>query len=365
MYTVLTIGIEPSELNILSSIANQDGSDLRIVGSLADSYQALSFLDKNYVDILIMSIHLPSMTGIELLQEIRNRNLNVRCIFVASPIDCSYVQKAIPLEIENFLLTPVDQQIFAETLRNTIGKINQGYTQKTRASIPLFPEPISYSAHSFTSSFSSHTFENLMLNQEYKQCLAYLDSLFSHDSLTVLPPATLRNHVVELVVYTINILRSYNIDLRNTVDDTNELFYNILHFQNMEDLYFWMRDFLSNAIEALENENLPYSPCIARVVAHVEKNYTQDISIKTIACDLNINAAYLGQLFKSETGQLFSAFLNKTRIENAQKLLLNTRLSLNEISQQCGYTNISYFYNIFKKFTGKTPTQYRNTKQTV
>jgi two-component system response regulator YesN len=172
----------------------------------------------------------------------------------------------------------------------------------------------------------------------------------------------LKNHIVELSIYTINVLRSYNIDPAKLIGDSSAMFYRIINFQDMHALHFWMRDFLSASIEALENKNLRYSPCIARVVAHIEKNFAEDISLKTIAYDLNINAAYLGQLFKSETGQLFSAYLNKIRIENAQYLLLNTTLTLAEVSQQCGYTNISYFYNIFRKITGKTPSQYRKTR---
>ena len=209
----------------------------------------------------------------------------------------------------------------------------------------------------------NQTFDELMLGPKHKQCLTDLDNLFSDASISEsVPPTFLRNHIVELIMYVLNVLRNHNIDVVKVFGDDTTLFYKVTSFHNMQNLYDWMREFLTTALEVLENKNMRLSPCIARAVAHIEKNYTQDISLKTMANDLNINAAYLGQLFKVETGQLFSAYLNQTRIENAKKLLLTTSLALSDVSQQCGYTNISYFYNIFKKFTGQTPSQYRKSK---
>lgn len=362
MYKVLIADPSPSELNTLSCMTNWDTCGLEITGLLSDSQQVIRFLEENPVDILIANVFFPQMDGIELLRRIQASQMDVLCIFMASGENIGYVQKAIPMGIENFLLKPVDPQILMETLSNTVQKLHRLQTQKPLAGMVASASE-SAVIRSNSLSLFNRTFEKLMLNQEYKQCIAYLDNLFSENSLSSgISHDFLRNHIVELAVYVINVLRSYNIDVNEIIDDDSTLFYNIISYTDMKDLYRWMKGFLTTSIEALETKNMRFSPCIARAVAHIEKNYAQDISLKTMAYDLNINAAYLGQLFKTETGQLFSAFLNKTRIENAKKMLLKTGLTLSEISQQCGYTNISYFYNIFKKYTGQTPSQYRKVK---
>ena len=152
--------------------------------------------------------------------------------------------------------------------------------------------------------------------------MAYLDNLFSTVSAeTHTIPASLRNHTVELVVCILNVLRNCNIEVTDIIRDDSDLFHKSLRFQDIQELYAWMKNFLRAAVEALEPKNMRFSPCISRVVAHIEKNFAQDISLKTMAYDLNINAAYLGQLFKLETGQLFSVYLNRVRIDNAKKLL--------------------------------------------
>ena len=362
MYKVLIADPSPNELNTLSCIANWDECGLEITGLLSDSQQVIRFLEENPVDILIANVYFPQMDGIELLRRIQASQVDVLCIFMASSENIGYVQKAIPLGIENFLLKPVDPQILKETLGSSVQKLHRLQAKKALACTVAPASEPAVNRSNYPMLFN-RTFEKLMLNQEYKQCLAYLDHLFSESSLSSgISHHSLRNHIVELAVYVINVLRSYNIDVIEILDDDSTLFYNIINYTDMKDLYRWMKGFLVSSIEALEKKNMRFSPCIARVVAHIEKNYAQDISLKTMAYELNINAAYLGQLFKSETGQLFSAFLNKTRIENAKKMLLKTDMTLSEISQQCGYTNISYFYNIFKKYTGQTPSQYRKVK---
>ena len=81
--------------------------------------------------------------------------------------------------------------------------------------------------------------------------------------------------------------------------------------------------------------------------------------MKVLSTQFNVNAPYLGQLLKKETGVLFSDYLNGIRINKAKVLLAGTSFKANEISERMGYTDSNYFYRIFKKHTGLYPTEYR------
>lgn len=356
MYKVLIAAASPEELNTMSGIIQWEDCGLQIVGQLSDGADTLLFLEQHPVDILIMDVQLPHMDGIAVLRELRSREQHTHCILLSAQAYFTRVQEAAPLGIENFLLQPVDPQLLLDTLLGTVQKIAQE-RQKLAASGMGLPV---YSGRSYPPMLINHTFEKHMINQDYAQGFACLDNLFADAAEEAAP--TLRNQVLELMVYTLNILRSCNVEVSDIVEDETKLFQTILASQSTQDLYTYAKGVLADSVKALESKNMRYSPCISRVVAHIEKNYAQDISLKTMAYELNINAAYLGQLFKTETGQLFSVYLNKTRIENAKKLLLKNNHSLSEVSVQCGYANISYFYNIFKKFTGQTPSQYRKAK---
>lgn len=357
MYKGILIDADPVELNKLASTIDWDYNGIKIVGFLNHCRQAQAFLENMPVDIIITGASCASGDVLTLLQFLHTRKMHARCIVITDNADFHFLQQVIPLGIENYLLQPVSDQVLLDTLHTAMDRLWQlqrpGFSHHSAGAAANDPLPL----------LMSQEFEELMIHQEYQQCVDYLDRLFSHAYLSAGLSLTLvRNHIIELVTYVINVMRSYNIDVGNVIGDSATLFYKILNFHDMHDLHLWMQSFMISAIDALENKKLRFSPCISRVVAMIEKNFAQDISLKTIAYELNINAAYLGQLFKMETGQLFSAFLNKTRIENAQKLLLTTTLPLSDVSQQCGYTNISYFYNIFKKHTGKTPSEYRKNK---
>ncbi|OPZ93056.1 MAG: HTH-type transcriptional regulator YesS [Firmicutes bacterium ADurb.Bin419] len=99
---------------------------------------------------------------------------------------------------------------------------------------------------------------------------------------------------------------------------------------------------------------------IRRILNYLETNYSNDISLKTLAIELNTNANYLGQLFKEETGEYFSDYLNMIRINKAKELLRNTDKNTKDISNDVGYKDVNYFYRTFKKFIGVPPSEYRS-----
>lgn len=358
MYKVLIADADPQQLNTLSKIICWEDCGLEVIGLLSDGRNVLQFLENHPVHILIASVHLPTLDGIQLLQELRARNMSIRCILTAEKEDFMVVQKAIPLDIENFLFLPLSPTLLLDTLLGAVQKLAQTHPQAAPATTPPAPPEIpALTNRNYSSMMLNHTFERHLVNQEYPHCLAYLDSLFQDAPSTI--DTSLRNYAVELAVCISNYLRNCNIEVADILGADTDIFSHILSFRESQALHIWMRDFLTAAIEILETKNMRFSPCISRVVAYIEKNYAQDISLKTMAYEMNINAAYLGQLFKSETGQLFSVYLNRTRIENAKKMLLSGNHPLSEISVQCGYANISYFYNIFKKITDQTPSQFR------
>ncbi len=80
---------------------------------------------------------------------------------------------------------------------------------------------------------------------------------------------------------------------------------------------------------------------------------------------LFINPVYLGQLIKRETDSTFAELLNKQRIKAAQQLLLSTSDSIEDICYAVGYSNLGYFYKVFRKLCGKSPKAYRKQVETI
>ena len=94
---------------------------------------------------------------------------------------------------------------------------------------------------------------------------------------------------------------------------------------------------------------------------YIRKHYTSELSMQDVARAMNYSEAYFCKLFKQCFRVNFSAWLNEFRVEKAKEMLLQTRLSIREISLACGYTDANYFARVFKRITGKTPSEYRIT----
>lgn len=102
-----------------------------------------------------------------------------------------------------------------------------------------------------------------------------------------------------------------------------------------------------------------FSLLVQKVVTRIDSDLTADLSLKTQAQLLNVNASYLSTLFKKETGMTLTDYVNKKRMDNAVFLLNSTNMQIQNIAQYCGIPDVNYFTKIFKKYIGKTPREYR------
>lgn len=102
-----------------------------------------------------------------------------------------------------------------------------------------------------------------------------------------------------------------------------------------------------------------YSPPVQRAITCINMDLTADLSLSTLANANNVSASYFSTLFKNETGQTLTDFVNNARINHAKKLLKNTNLQVQTVAQHCGILDVHYFSKMFKKKVGKTPKEYR------
>ncbi|GCD08446.1 helix-turn-helix transcriptional regulator [Clostridium tagluense] len=108
-----------------------------------------------------------------------------------------------------------------------------------------------------------------------------------------------------------------------------------------------------------------YNPHINKAINYISKHYSEPLTLNHIAKNLNINKYYFCSLFKNETGQTFSQYLNIIRVEKSKKLLLNNRnFSILDVAVAVGFNSQSYYTTVFKKLNNKTPLELRNSHTT-
>jgi AraC-like DNA-binding protein len=91
----------------------------------------------------------------------------------------------------------------------------------------------------------------------------------------------------------------------------------------------------------------------------IEEHSGEELSLTRVAKVVNISANHLSEKFKQVTGVNFAEYIARTRFKNACDLLRNRNLRISEIAFAVGFQSLSQFNRVFKKLTGKSPTQYR------
>ena len=110
---------------------------------------------------------------------------------------------------------------------------------------------------------------------------------------------------------------------------------------------------------ASEPQNPAEERTILGITRYMQEHLEEEINLNVLAEEFHLNPQYISQLFKSEIGVNFLAYLTNIRMEKAKKLLLTTSLSIADVSEQSGYGDYRVFTKVFKKSEGITPSQYR------
>lgn len=122
-------------------------------------------------------------------------------------------------------------------------------------------------------------------------------------------------------------------------------------------------DFALHLLKIIEKKSflLPSSTgfLVKKTIVYMNKNKDKKISRQSLADNAGVTDDYLGKIFKSETGLHMWTYLNIYRMDLACKLVLETGLSINEISRRTGFIDPSYFTRVFRQFYGSTPASLR------
>ena len=103
---------------------------------------------------------------------------------------------------------------------------------------------------------------------------------------------------------------------------------------------------------------------LQRINDYVDAHYTDpNMSISGMADDLSLSAKYLSTLFKEQTGEKLSSYIERKRIEHASQLLEETEMSINDIALASGYALTHTFRVAFKRVQGVAPLDWKKSRK--
>ncbi|MCR8629983.1 response regulator [Paenibacillus radicis (ex Xue et al. 2023)] len=123
----------------------------------------------------------------------------------------------------------------------------------------------------------------------------------------------------------------------------------------------WILLRIGKLLEEAGTSRQGYSEAIRKTCDYIYASFSEEISLQYVAELVHLNKTYLSELFKKETGTSFNDFLTQVRIEKAKELILAGEVKMGAMAEQVGYPDGSYFTKVFKKVTGMTPMEFKQS----
>ena len=125
-----------------------------------------------------------------------------------------------------------------------------------------------------------------------------------------------------------------------------------------------IRSFLLQVVSTVkgsqkEEERSMKQKTIEKARWFIENNLRNNISLTDVAESVYLNPSYLSRLFKQELGENVINYINRIRVEKAQKLLVSTNMKIIDIAKETGFSSSGYFSAVFRRYTGMNPMDYK------
>lgn len=187
-----------------------------------------------------------------------------------------------------------------------------------------------------------------------------IDSIFTAFQDKYFAPGAIANTIRRILIATINIIRQLEGDEKDLAS-LDDLLHWQTKFRNLHQLRHVFVQFIEEAAAYIASKRGEKSEgSIEKIKKYIDGHFRENIYLKGIAADFQMSPVYLGQLFRKSYGVYFNEYLLSLRIEEAKRLLRQTKKRVYEIAEMVGFHNADYFATQFEKLENMTPTDYRN-----
>lgn len=140
----------------------------------------------------------------------------------------------------------------------------------------------------------------------------------------------------------------------------------LLSFQSYQELRRWVLKNLEESAGSIsKKQQTKTDSVVEHAKQYIEEHFNKELSLDEMAREIGISPYYLSKLFKETAGIGYVEYTTRLRMEYAKEQLGSSDKSVKEICRNAGYQDPNYFSRIFKKWTGMTPTEFREGGMSV
>lgn len=312
MLKVLLVDDEPFILQGIKVIIDWEKEGFEIAATAENGLEALEYLKKEKVDLIIADIRMPGMTGLELLEQIRREEISdAYFVILSGYAEFDYARRAMQNKCTEYLLKPVDRETLLKLLHK-VRALSDRERQESKAHEEM--EHAYFSRHLISLIHGKYDDVNLNYVKKHMkdtQGIRYVEIQKEQPN---------------------NLEEQSDKDLRN--------------FQR--ELYDCCREFLKEDAKH----------CVFDVSA--DEHCTEDLSLDQVAKTAGFSKYHFTRLFKQFTNTTYYKYLNRKRIDHAMLLLSDPDIPVTEAALQSGFSSLSTFLRVFRSVKQCTPTEFRD-----
>lgn len=175
------------------------------------------------------------------------------------------------------------------------------------------------------------------------------------------PPARVRIAAVEILHSFIKVAKKFEVEaefeLITLIDEEHPVDM-LMKAETVLGINEWFMEVIEEFVECMLNKRLSVErPEILKLKQYISDRIYEDITLDKASKITNISKSYLSSIFKKETGESFTDYVNRKKIEEAKVLIQRQGLKTYEAAHELGFSDESYFSKLFKKYTGINPSK--------
>lgn len=347
MFNIITVDDEKMIKRSLRALIERAGTTYSVIGEATNGREALELIHYHPPHLLITDICMPEMDGLELIAEVKQRYQQMEIIVISGYGEFSYAQQALRHNVTDYLLKPIHPDEFLSTLQ----RIYERHERDAQRLAGRSQQMWSFLAHTEQIIQSIWTVREKGLHEELEQFRLKVEASGMDAVLAK------QIYVDQLVYISQKVSEMSGLSFKPASAMEPE------QHHSLEKLYEkFQTACLGMLTEVIQLRNLGQSVQIRKAIRYINANFqNSDLSLVSAAESVSMSVTYFCRFFKEETGMSFMKYVTRLRMEKAKQLLTNPENRINSVAERIGYSDYHHFAKAFKKNTGMTPSEFRNT----
>lgn len=336
MYRMVVADDEYIVVEGIKAILERQKLQCEVVGYAYNGIDALDVIQEQKPDIVITDIRMPGLDGLSLIESCKEFLPDAYYVVISGYTEFEYARRAITLGVVNYIDKPV-----------TIPKIEEVLQEVEKRS-----NPPQYAYNRIIR--ETDRVVDMVLIGKAEGLEEGMEGILRVIRETVPDFEQYKQEIYKIMSMLVQIFKETNPDAvcQITHHDVEELhgeeecrLYCLSLIRKMGELFLGKKVGSSHRV-------------IQKLLQFIDEKYADNIGLNELAMLVNMNPAYLSILFRNEVGMSYVKYLTDLRIKKAKELL-DEGMKVMEVSEKVGYYNYRYFCEIFKKYQGITPNEYK------